>query len=595
MPLRDDLLKPIPGDAPAGADLRYDPLYDRIKEARREDDDAPQGDWQIARKTADWAQVLKLASEAIASRSKDLQLAAWLTEAALRKEGIGGLRDGLALLRSLVEQFWDGLYPEIDDGDLEMRAAPLDWVGLKLDLPVRMSPLTKSGYSLFDYRDARAVGYEGDASDYDKQEARKAAIAAGKPTLEDFDKAFDATPKAWYKQLVADFDGALETLAGLDTVARERFGADAPSFARLREALEEVRRVAQQLLKTKLEKDPDPVEAAPLDTGAAGAGEPATVGAGGGTASAMSAGAEAVSREDAAARVVSAARYLRRTEPTNPAAYLMLRGFRWGELRAAGDPPDPKLLEAPPTAVRTQLKRLLLDGQWAGLLEACEHVMGTAQGRGWIDLQRYALTACSRLGADYHAVAQAIRTELRALLGDLPSLLETTLMDDTPTANAETREWLRTDVMGEGGGSAGHNGRDVSEGYSTVTRDRALSEVRAGHPERAIELLMRELQREKTRRGRFLGQTLLAGIMVDAGHEAVALPILEELMQSVETYHLEEWESGDVVAEPLSLLYRALGKIDGDPSMRQSLYLRICRLDPLRAITFSQQQQQQAV
>jgi type VI secretion system protein ImpA len=32
------LLAPIPGDDPGGADLRYDPLYDRIKELRREDD-----------------------------------------------------------------------------------------------------------------------------------------------------------------------------------------------------------------------------------------------------------------------------------------------------------------------------------------------------------------------------------------------------------------------------------------------------------------------------------------------------------------------------------------------------------------------------
>ena len=49
MPLRDDLLTPIPGANPSGPDLRYDPLYDRIKEARREEDDVPQGVWKRAR------------------------------------------------------------------------------------------------------------------------------------------------------------------------------------------------------------------------------------------------------------------------------------------------------------------------------------------------------------------------------------------------------------------------------------------------------------------------------------------------------------------------------------------------------------------
>src|SRR6266581_8421541 len=107
MPLRDDLLNPIPGDNPSGTNLRYAPVYDKIKEARREDDDAPQGEWAHERKVADWKQVVKLAGEALATKSKDLQLAAWLTEAMLRQEALGGLRAGLGLLRGLLDKFWD--------------------------------------------------------------------------------------------------------------------------------------------------------------------------------------------------------------------------------------------------------------------------------------------------------------------------------------------------------------------------------------------------------------------------------------------------------------------------------------------------------
>ena len=591
MPLREDLLQPIAGANPAGADLRYDPVYDRIKEARREDDDAPQGDWQRARKTADWPLVIKLAGEALATRSKDLQLAAWLTEAALRREGVAGLREGLDVCRGLLDQFWDGLYPEIDDGDVEMRAAPLEWIGLKLDAALRMAPLNRAGHDSFRYREARSIPYEADAAAEDaKLQARTRAIEEGRLVPEEFDRSFDATPKAWYKALVADFEAARTSLDALDAIGREKFGSDAPGYGRLRSALEEVSHVAAQLLRLKLEKDPDPVEQTAMVPAAGTTGALVVASDAAPSAGAVIAGAEAANRDDAAARVVSAARFLRRTEPTNPAAYLLVRGFRWGELRAGGDPPDPKLLDAPPTPVRTQLKRLLLDRQWAQLLELGELVMGTPQGRGWLDLQRYVLTATDNLGVEYAQVTAAIRTELRALLADLPSLLDMTLMDDTPTANAETREWLKA-VVGADGVAAASNGERPGhgEGYTPHVRDRALAEVRAGNPERAVELLMRELSREKTRRGRFLGQTLLAHIMVDAGHEAVAMPILEELLQSVETYHLEEWEAGPVVAEPMALLYRCLAKLDGDPTARQSLYLRICRLDPLRAIEFSQQ------
>ena len=66
MPLRPDLLTPIAGDNPSGANLRYDPVYDQIKEARRQDDAGPQGDWQRERKLADYRVVVELTSKMIA-------------------------------------------------------------------------------------------------------------------------------------------------------------------------------------------------------------------------------------------------------------------------------------------------------------------------------------------------------------------------------------------------------------------------------------------------------------------------------------------------------------------------------------------------
>jgi len=76
MPLREDILKPIAGENPSGRSLRSDPVYDKIKEARRQDDELPQGVWQHERKLADYALVVKLSSDALATQSKDLQLAA---------------------------------------------------------------------------------------------------------------------------------------------------------------------------------------------------------------------------------------------------------------------------------------------------------------------------------------------------------------------------------------------------------------------------------------------------------------------------------------------------------------------------------------
>lgn len=601
MPLRADLLSPIPGADPAGTDLRYDPVYDKIKEARLQDDDAPQGDWQRARKVADFGLVAKLAGDALAGRSKDLQLAAWLTEAQLHREGFAGLLAGLNLTRSLLVDFWDGLHPPLEDGDPELRAAPLSWIGYALAPVVRTVPLNRAGHDFFKYKESRLVGFEADAgADAKAGQVRQQAIADGKLTGEEFDKGFESTPKAWYKSVAADLDACIDAVEGLDAIGKERFGDAAPNFARLLEALADVQRVVRQLLGRKLELDPDPPEpvaATPTDD-ASVAGSPE-----GQPTPARSVGAtEAVDRDDATARVVGAARFLRRTEPGNPVSYLLLRGFRWGEVRAYGGSPDPRLLEAPSTQVRTHLKGLLLEGKWAQLLESAEGVMATPSGRGWLDLQRYVLSACRGLGGEFDAVARAIRTELKALLADVPQLTAMTLMDDMPTANQETLQWLRDQHFLNGAPSppeaeeeqspsfpvAGANGA----GGGDQALQGALLEARAGRPQRGIEMLMGALAREKTARARFLRRTQVSRLMVDAGLEPIAVPILEELLELIERHKLADWESGELVAEPMTLLHRCMDKVAAEvvkgPHTQASLYPRICSLDPLQAMSLTQ-------
>jgi len=591
MPLPDDLLTPLPGDQRCGADLRYDPLYDKIKEARREDDDAPQGEWERQRKVADWPLVIKLASEALAKRTKDLQLASWLTEALLRREGYPGLANGLRLVHGLIEGFWECLYPEIEDGDLELRVAPVEWLGTRMNVAAKLVPLSTAGHHYLQYQESRAVPSEADAEqDEGKGAARQTAIDEGKLTPEEFDQGFVATPKAWYRQLESEVASAQEGLEALNTLGRERFGADAPSVIPLRDALEEVQRAVRALLARKLVADPDPVDATAMAGGLGSAGGPA---AGGATAPG-GLPAEPVDRGDAIARILGAARFLRRTDPISPVSYLVLRVLRWGELRSQGAELDPRLLEAPPSQARTQLKGLLLDQDWPQLLEAAESIMATPAGRGWLDLQRYALNACAGMGQDYDVAVAGIRGELRRLLNEIPGLLEMTLMDDMPTAGPSTITWLREEgLVGEAGAEAAEpQTRAPSPAATPMAVDRllerALAEVRGGRPQQGIELLKRELDRERSPRGRFLRQVQLAKVMLAAGLESVAAPTLEQLVAQVDAHNLEGWEAGAVVAEPLALLYRCLHKTGGDPAVMQTLFLRISRLDPMQAIAFGE-------
>lgn len=230
---------------------------------------------------------------------------------------------------------------------------------------------------------------------------------------------------------------------------------------------------------------------------------------------------------------------------------------------------------------------MLLDGRWTDLLDAGEDVMATPYGRGWLDLQRYELTACSNLGSEYDNVANALRGALQSLMIDLPDLTSLMLMDDTPTANPETQNWLREIGGAPAAMEAGDGGPAAPvtvRGGGRSPLDRAMDRVRAGEPEKAIEMLIQLASQERSSRDRFLRRSEAAAIMVDTGREAVALPILEQLGQEIESHSLDAWESGETIARTLGLLFRCKRQLEGESSETQQLYLRICRLDPLQAI-----------
>ena len=625
MPVDSELVarlqRPIRDEAPAGDDLRYDPRVDLIREARREELDLPGNNAEVKRKLADWPQVIDLTATLLAEETKDLQLAAWLTEALLHRDSYAGLATGLRIVAGLLEHFWEPLHPQPEDDEDDVRVGPIEWIGAKLPIPLRMAPFGPSRLSFLQLDEARSIPGEREAEQQsDKREQREQAVADGKIVPEVATAALDALNKGALRAILADLDAAQQAIGAVDAVADRRFGAMAPSLLPLRNGIDDIKRFVAPILASRLETDPDPI----VDTeGEESATAPTAVDEAGGITS------EPVNRADAMQRIGIVARWLRANDPGSPAPYLLLRGARWGELRASAPDVDPRLLEAPATALRSRLKSLLLDGRWADLLEQAEQLMAMPAGRGWLDLQRYVLTACGNLGGLYDPVAMAVRSELRALLVALPTLSRMTLMDDTPTANEETRVWLKAEGLEPEPEAAGQpdpansmdmpsDAPDVVDDTETATVlaealeddassaqqggfsrarpvrragprprdafDLACAELAQNKPHAAVERLMAELAREQSPRGRVVRQVQIAYVMVEAGLDAVAQPILQRVIETIDERQLEQWESGPLVAQPLALMCRVLDRADGDLDLRQQLYLRVCRLDPLQAL-----------
>jgi type VI secretion system protein ImpA len=255
----NSLLAPIPGENPAGEDLRYSPIYDDLKEARRADDQLERGEWQREIKTSDWDKVISLASDALSKKSKDLQIAAWLTEALIRKEGFSGLAAGLKLLLGLLQGYWENVYPVIEEGDLEFRGAPLQFLNDKVSSSLKEVPLTDPsatpGYSWLKWQESREVGAESDTLtrqggvDESKKKRREELIAEKKLTAEEFDSAVARTSKAFYQSLVEDLTQSRKTFQNLDRLVEEKFGSQGPRLSDFGEALEECARVVTKIFK----------------------------------------------------------------------------------------------------------------------------------------------------------------------------------------------------------------------------------------------------------------------------------------------------------------------------------------------------------
>jgi type VI secretion system protein ImpA len=304
------LLAPIPGDKPAGGPVPF-ALSEKLEEARKEINPADYRPEDPQRPTvpkkADWSSIIKLASEILTGTSKDLRTAARLTEALVHVHGFAGLRDGLAVLRGMVEQCWDRLYPPVEDGDLEVRAAPFFW--LDDDVRAVSFPYTIRNVPLIS-KDGKAFG---------RFHWEQLADPKGTVKREDFDKTERECPLAECEAVSQHLAQSLEQLGGLTKSLNARLGplgTGAPGLTSVRKAVEDCQVLMQQILKRKrpevVPETHKPNEAPKAPGANAVSRVPAT-------------------RQDAYEQLKQAANILQMLEPHSPIPYLIKRAVELGE------------------------------------------------------------------------------------------------------------------------------------------------------------------------------------------------------------------------------------------------------------------------
>jgi type VI secretion system protein ImpA len=104
------LLAPL--TPPEGENLRLTPVFDDLKEMRREDDhNVSYGIWTYELKVANWDRLEQKAYDLLTTQTKDLEILLLYIECLLHRDKIQGLVDGITLLYQFSLAFWDVFFP----------------------------------------------------------------------------------------------------------------------------------------------------------------------------------------------------------------------------------------------------------------------------------------------------------------------------------------------------------------------------------------------------------------------------------------------------------------------------------------------------
>jgi type VI secretion system protein ImpA len=599
---RDRLLRPIPGSCPSGTSLRNTEDYDKLQKSLRSPDTAPGGVWQREQKKTDYRSTIRDASDLLATRSKDLDIAVWLTDALVREYGLPGLSEGILLIQRLLDGYWETVFPQLDDADEGFRAKPIRRLNTAFSGALRQLPITFDGRTSYEYNTSVVVPtrkkIEEARNSSELKKKRDQAIDDGAIPPEDMQLSVEATTLQFYESMAEDVQHATNAVELLQKTCSERFGReDRPELGKLIEDLERVRLTVKAIYDSKDAEQPgvSPVEVPPMQA------PPLVEFVESPPVVAVQAPQMAVPPlQEAEAlpvhqppsepnSIFALASGLRVEDPSSPIPYLLVRSWQFGPLMKNGSV-DENTLVPPNTELKTALRRALLRSDWPEVLRHTEQAMEAACGPCWLDIQHYSSAACQNLG--YEGAANAIRGLTASYLKCLPELTYAVMLDGSPTATADTLAWIQTAVLPETERARTESLNEVRpvdldcapEGKEPDAFEVAENELRADRFSEAFRILSEAMTREQSGRGRIQRKIQLAKICMEGGRNRIALAFLQEICGIIDERRLEAWEAPDFTAPPMAMLYKCFEQLGEGADQRRAIYDKLCVVDPVRAL-----------
>lgn len=499
--------------------------------------------------TADFGLIIQHAPLVLSKKWKDLRMAYALALALTHVEKVAGLADGLAVIRVLIESFWDTLYPR----DLDKRQSSLD------RLKAEANALLK---------------------DYPVQQADRESLVT-----------------------------ALEHLNAIQAYFNEALGKRALNFRGLRETLE--RKISRlpdpDAPKASVEapRNQEPAHEEPTPSPVIQESAPKQIGS---SPSTMGESRAAPDRTPKTAReaqryIILMAAELREQNPKDPTPYRVIRTILWDNLQMLPleDEKESKhrtRLHGPSETQKERIK--ILSGE--SLVREAEKLIQENPLHLWLDLQRMVVQSLDFMGDGYRRVQEAVLKEFAELMRRCPWVSTLTFQDDTPFADAETRDFIKTRVLPVSDG--GDRAPVVQAPAGDIEAVKGLFEkakvsLRTESASQALAVMHENVAQDTTAQDRFYRRFYLAKLcMRDERLLKMARPLLEGLDQEITRHELDTWDPALTrdVWQTLHTCYTMAAAQANEPNKavlqngRDHIFGKICQLDARYAFSVLNEQ-----
>jgi type VI secretion system protein ImpA len=320
-----ELLAPTTEAPPCGKNLEYDPLFAQIARAATRIAPKESGAHKTGGQEPKWTEVLDV-GKAFFDRSKDLRIAVYVTRALVQKQGVEGLATGLALIRELLDKYWDAVHPQIEE-----EKGATDDATPQIDGTMRLNALAALHDTEGLVSELRA-GYLINTRAHGQLRVRDVEVALGRlppndggevPSLDTLRGHISAAVAAGSKAAEA-VNACVEALAAIRTSLTSKLGVEgALEFKPLNDVLAPLKSVCDEAVPVD-----DLNETGSTGGGAEGPQPEDNKGVVVPISSDRAIAGEIRSREDAVRVLEKVCLYLEKHEPSNPAPLFIRRAER---------------------------------------------------------------------------------------------------------------------------------------------------------------------------------------------------------------------------------------------------------------------------